>query len=208
MIPGLAFVSAVLTAAGESTRMARPKPILPWRGSTLVRCQVESLLRGGVDEVVVVLGHLREQVSPHVEGAGARWALNPDYRTGRASSIRAGVAALDPRTDAVLLLGVDQPRPPEIVRAVLEAHARAGAPITAPRHRGRGGHPVVFAASLLPELARITEARQGVREVYEAHRDEVHRVEVDDPVVRLDLNTLEDYEAAVKLYGPDVRPSF
>ena len=97
-----------------------------------------------------------------------------------------------------MLLGVDQPRPLEIVRAVLQAHACSGALITAPRHRGRGGHPVVFAAPLLPELSRISEQRQGVREVYEAHRDDVHRVEIDDPVVRLDLNTPEDYTAALE----------
>ena len=179
--------------------MARPKPLLPWRGATLIRCQIDSLLQGGVDEVVVVLGHMHEQVAPHVSGRGVRWVLNPDYRTGRAGSIREGLAALDPRTDAVLLLGVDQPRPPEIVRAVLEAHAGGSAPITAPRFGGRGGHPAVFAASLLPELRRITDQRQGIREVYEAHRDEVQRVEVDDPVVRLDLNTPEDYQAASKL---------
>ena len=179
--------------------MAQPKPLLQWRGSTLIRCQIDSLLQGGVEEVVVVLGHMHEQVARHAEGPGVRWVLNPDYRTGRASSIRAGLAALDPRTDAVVLLGVDQPRPPEIVRAVLEAHAGAHAPITAPRHRGRGGHPVVFASSLLPEVARISEARQGVREVYEAHRSEVQRVDMDDPVVVLDLNTPEDYQAASKL---------
>ena len=198
MIPGLAFVSAILTAAGESTRMAQPKPLLPWRGSTLIRCQIDSLLQGGVEEVVVVLGHMHEQVARHAEGPGVRWVLNPDYRTGRASSIRAGLAALDPRTDAVVLLGVDQPRPPEIVRAVLEAHTGASAPITAPRFGGRGGHPAVFAAALIPEMARISEQRQGVREVYEAHRDEVQRVDVDDPAVRLDLNTPEEYEAALQ----------
>ena len=198
MIPGLAFVSAILTAAGESTRMARSKPLLPWHGSTLILCQIDSLLQGGVDEVVVVLGHMHEQVAPHAEGHGVRWVLNPEYRTGRATSIKAGLAALDPRTDAMLLLGVDQPRPPEIVRSVLEAHAGASAPITAPRYGGRGGHPAVFAASLLPELAGISEQRQGIREVYEAHRDEVQRVEVEDPVVRLDLNTPQEYEAALE----------
>lgn len=178
--------------------MTRPKPLLPWRGSTLIRCQIESLLRGGVDEVVVVLGHLHEQVAPHLPGRGVRSVLNQDYRAGRASSIRTGVAAVGPRAEAVVLLGVDQPRPPEIVRALLEAHAGVRAPITAPRYRGRGGHPVVFAASLLPELARISEEGQGIREVYEAHRDEVQAVDVDDPVVRLDLNTPEEYAAALK----------
>ncbi len=176
--------------------MTRPKPLLPWRGSTLIRYQIDSLLQGGVDEVVAVLGHVHEQVAPHAAGPGVRRVLNPGYRTGRTSSIKAGLAALDPKTDTLLLLGVDQPRPPEIIRAALKAHACGGAAITAPRHRGRGGHPVVFAAALLPELAHISEGRQGVREVYEAHRDEVQRVEMDDPVVHLDLNTPEDYEAA------------
>ena len=49
------YISAIVTAAGESTRMGRPKPLLQWQGVPLIRYQVDSLVAAGVDEVVVVL---------------------------------------------------------------------------------------------------------------------------------------------------------
>ena len=194
-------ISAVLTAAGESTRMGRPKPLLPWRGLTLVEYQAASLMEGGASEVVVVLGHLYEQVAPYVRGPAVRYVVNSHYRQGRATSIRAGIRAAAPGAEAILLLGVDQPRPPEIVAAVIDAHRNAGAAITSPRYEGRGGHPVVFSASLRGELEAITDEGQGLRQVFRDHRDEVNEVEFDDPVVRLDLNSAEDYEQARARYG-------
>ena len=60
---------------------------------------------------------------------------------------------------------------------------------------------LIFSASLKSELERITEENQGIREVFEAHRDEVFEVAVDDPILRLDLNTPEAYEEAKRRYG-------
>jgi molybdenum cofactor cytidylyltransferase len=192
--------SAILTAAGESTRMGRPKPLLPWHGLALVEYQVASLMEGGATEVVVVLGHVYEQVVPRLRGPGVRYVVNPRYRDGRTTSIKAGLARVSPDADAILLLGVDQPRPPEVVAAVIEAHRSAGALITSPRHEGRGGHPIVFSSALRHELEAISEDDQGLREVFEAHRDQATEVEIDDPIVRLDLNTPEDYEEARTRY--------
>ena len=194
-------VSAILTAAGESTRMGRPKPLLPWQGTTLVEYQVQSLTQAGAAEVVVVLGHESDAVAPYVKGPCSRWVLNPDYRLGRTSSIRAGLSAIDPDADAILLLGVDQPRTEKIVSAVIDAHARLGALITSPRYRGRGGHPLIFSASLKDELQSISEEGQGIRQVFDAHRGDVSEVEIDDSLVRLDLNTPEAYKAAKARYG-------
>ena len=193
-------VSAVLTAAGESTRMGRPKPLLTWRGLTLVEYQVASLTAAGASDVVVVLGHRHEEVSPHVEGAGARYVVNQRYRDGRSTSIRAGIAETAPDAEAILLLGVDQPRPPEIVAETLASHLDSGALITSPRRNGRGGHPIVFSTALRGELDAITEEEQGIRQVFRAHRGEVNEIEIDDPVIHLDLNTLQDYDRARALY--------
>ena len=193
-------VSAVLTAAGESTRMGRPKPLLPWRGVTLVEYQVASLTAAGATEVVVVLGHRHEEVSPHVEGHGVRYVVNRRYRDGRSTSIRAGIAETAPDAEAIVLLGVDQPRPPEIVAETLASHLDSGAPITSPRRNGRGGHPIVFSSALRGELNAITEEGQGIRQVFQAHRDEVNEIEIDDPAIHLDLNTAEDYDRARTLY--------
>lgn len=194
-------VSAILTAAGESTRMGRPKALLPWRGTSLVEYQASSLLEGGAAEVVVVLGHEHEAIAQHVAGERVRYVVNPHYALGKTTSIKAGLRALGPDVTDIVLLAVDQPRPPEIVARVVGSHLRSGALVTSPRYRGRGGHPLIFSAALRDELAEITEEGQGVRAVFRAHAADVNEVHIDDPVIRLDLNTPEDYRQARASYG-------
>ena len=181
--------------------MGRPKPLLQWRGSTLVEHQVSTLLEGGASEVVVVLGHRSEDVAPYVERTGATFVVNEQYREGRTSSIKAGLEAVSEQTEDIILLGVDQPRTAQIVRRVVETHLAASALLTSPRLEGRGGHPLMFSARLLPELKMISEGNQGLREVFERYRAEITEIHFDDPVVRLDLNTLEAYESAYQTYG-------
>lgn len=181
--------------------MGRPKALLPWRGRTLLAHQIRSLTEAGVAEVVVVLGHQADAITPYAGSPKARVIVNPDYRLGRTTSIKAGIRATDPDAEAILLLAVDQPRTAEIVSAVVRAHRQQGALITSPRFQGHGGHPVMFAAALKGELERISEDRQGIREVFESHRREVVEVHLDEPMVRLDLNTPEEYEEATRRYG-------
>ena len=115
-------VSAVLTAAGESTRMGQPKPLLAWRGVTLIEYQVDSLSQAGVSQIVVVLGHESEAVARSVDRRSAECVVNEHYRMGRSGSIKVGLAAVDVDADTVLFLGVDQPRTPDLIARVLEAH--------------------------------------------------------------------------------------
>ena len=178
--------------------MGRLKALLPWRGAMLIEYQVNALLEAGVSEVVVVLGYRAETLRPLVERfPQARAVLNLRYRTGKSSSVRAGLRHVDPDADAILVLAVDQPRSAELVRRVIAAHAELGAPITYPAYRRKGGHPIVFSRAVLPEMMRIRESRQGLREVVNCHRAEVAKVEIDDADVLLDLNRPEEYERAV-----------
>ena len=194
-------ISAILTAAGESIRMGRPKPLLEWHGLPLVRYQIDSLLEVGVHEVVVVLGHESELVVRHVRGGGVRSVVNADYRHGKTTSVLCGILSADPDATDLVLLAVDQPRPAWVVKRVIESHVEEDALITSPRYKGRGGHPLMFSATLRGELESITDEGQGVREVFDVHRGEVNEVTFDDPIVRLDLNTPEEYEAARAKYG-------
>ncbi len=180
--------------------MGRPKPLLPWPDGSgsdmaLIEYQITQLKVAGAHEVIVVLGHRSDEVAPLVTGAGVSYVVNPDYAAGKTTSIKAGLGRVDPAAEAIVLMAVDQPRPESIISRVLQAHRESGAAVTSPIHRGRGGHPIVFTARLIPELKEITELNQGIREVIERHRSDVHRVEIGDPNVRLDLNTPEDYEA-------------
>ena len=180
--------------------MRSPKPLLDWHGVPLVRYQIDGLLDAGVDEVVVVLGHESGLVAGHVSGAGVRSVVNTEYRHGKTTSVLRGIFAADSEATDLLLLAVDQPRPAWVVKRVIESHVEKDALITSPRYQGRGGHPLVFSSSLRGELESITDEGQGVREVFDVHRGEVNEVAFDDPIVRLDLNTPEDYEAARAKY--------
>jgi molybdenum cofactor cytidylyltransferase len=194
-------VAALLLAAGESSRMGSAKPLLSWHGEPLVVYQVRQLRAGGAEDVIAVLGHEAEAAAPLVEAAGGRAILNPRYREGRASSIRAGAAALPEDATAVIILAVDQPRPAAVVRAVLEAHLRGASLITTPLYTGRGGHPVVVAGALLPELRAVTEADEGLRAIVRRHAAGRLRMPVDDPIVLVEFNTPAEYAAALSRRG-------
>jgi len=186
-------ISAILLAAGESRRMDSPKPLLAWQGATLIEYQIAQLREAGVSDVIAVLGHRSADVLPLVSAAGARGVFNERYREGRASSLRAGAAAVE-GAQTVVVLSVDQPRPASVTRRLLGAHASG---ITVPSHAGRHGHPVILDAALLPELREADEATQGLRAVLARHAAEVHEVPFDSAAVLLDLNTPEAYERAI-----------
>jgi len=208
------MTAAILLAAGESTRMGQPKALLPWGDQTLIEYQIAELRAAGVDDVVVVLGHDADEVRQHVPPE-ARVVVNKAYREGRASSLRAGAAALPDDAGPIVVLNVDQPRPRRIIEQLLAAHRNAGALVTVPVGDGRRGHPVVLAGALLPELRSASEAAQGLRGVVAAHEAGVREVhymlvahesaagapDLTALIVLLDINTPDEYEQALSLFG-------
>jgi molybdenum cofactor cytidylyltransferase len=195
----MAEVWAILLAAGESSRMGRLKALLPWRNTTLLEHQLRALLDAGANQVVVVLGHDADRLKPIVESTdGASWTLNPDYLQGKTTSLKSGVAALTgQQVSDVLLLNVDQPRSADIVRTLLKRHLASPYLITIPTHGGKGGHPILITAELLPELAEINEESQGLKAVVRRHAEATERFELDDPTLLWDLNTPEQYQQAL-----------
>ena len=192
--------------------MGRPKQTLNWLGEPLVVYQTRQLLEAGVGQAVVVLGHEVSTVRPLVEAVEdprLTIVVNPDYREGKTSSIKAGLRAVGPGAASLLLLAADQPRRAALLRRLAEAHEKQGALISIPAYQGKYGHPPIFDASLLPELLRITEEGCGVREVIQRHSGSIREVAVDDPLVLTNLNTREDYERALALAssGPQREPS-
>ncbi|MEX2247822.1 MAG: nucleotidyltransferase family protein [Dehalococcoidia bacterium] len=190
-------ISAVILAAGESTRMGRPKALVAWGGVPLLRYHLDQLAAiDEIAEIIVVSGHAAEEVEALAAGApSARAVRNDAYRSGKVSSILAGVAAIDAGADALLLMAVDQPRPAALVRALIAAYAASRAAIVLPAHEGRRGHPLVFDRALFGELREIREETLGVRALLDAHAGEARVVEWADASVLLDVNTPADLEA-------------
>jgi len=194
---------ALLLAAGESARMEWPKALLPWQGGILLEFQVEQLLAGGMRRIILVVGHEAEAIrraAPSLPRTTV--VLNQDYATGKASSVRAGMEAIPADADAVLVLSVDQPRPAALIQRVRQAHQAASALITVPAFGGRHGHPTIFARPLFSEMRDVTEETRGLRAVRHRHRAETHVVETPTAIPLLDINTPEEYQAALASFAP------
>lgn len=190
------MISSIILAAGLSTRMGTPKALLDWGGVPLLRYQIDQLREAGVDEVIVVLGHRADDVARQIRHSPCRIMLNPRYHMGRAGALRIGAKAVNRDAECIVILNVDQPRPAAFIRGILDAHRAGNDPITRPVFDGKGGHPVVTAGSLRPELMEATDDEKGLRGVLARHAGETRSVE-SSALCRLDLNTPEDYAAAL-----------
>ncbi|MBI4785789.1 MAG: putative selenium-dependent hydroxylase accessory protein YqeC [Chloroflexi bacterium] len=191
-------VAAIVLAAGAGTRMGeRVKQLLPWRGKTLIENAVEIATRADVDEIVVVLGARAEIIRPVIESLPVRIAQNPDWAEGHSTSIRVGLGALNPQTDAAIFINGDQPLiTPEIVNAILQRHRETGVSIVAPRYAGQRGSPVLFGRAHFAELMRLS-GEQGGREVLVKYP--VEYVEFAEARAAFDVDTPEDYARSAQI---------
>ena len=168
------------------------KPLLPFKNKTVIECCIDYLREGGVNDIVVVVGHRADEIRRKV--SGVRFAVNPDPDSAMGASIAFGAAALPETTQATLIALVDHPAvPPTVVSTLLEFWEN-GARLVIPTWNGRGGHPVLVDLSFRAELTDLSE-HGGLRALFEAHAGEVKRVPVASPFIARDMDTWDDYSA-------------
>ena len=197
------MISGVILAAGRSARLGRPKQLLPLAGQPLLVHVLRHAAASALDEVILVLGHEAAAIAAAVGDWGQRLVLNPDHAAGQSTSLRAGLAALDPATNGALFLLGDQPQVgPTVIDGLIAAHSARGGRIMVPRYGGQPGNPVLFARALFPELARVT-GDEGARSVVRAHPNDVIHVDVGPGPPPRDVDTEEDYAALLAAWEAD-----
>jgi len=186
-------VSGLVLAAGTSSRLGQQtKQLLPWRDTTMLGWVVRRAEESLLDEVVVVLGHEAEEIRRHVALHRARFVEASDFHEGCTSSIRAGLEALHPQAEAVVLILGDQPGiERDTIAAVVEEWRHMQAPVVRVSYRGRSGHPMLFTKALFGELKAL-HGDKGVWKLCDAHPEWVREIELDRPYPG-DVNTWEDY---------------
>jgi molybdenum cofactor cytidylyltransferase len=187
-------ISGIVLAGGMSSRLGQPKQLLELGGRPVLQYVLDAAARAGLDELVVVLGHAADRVSSAIHlPEGARSVLNPDFATGQASSLRVGLRAASPESQAALILLGDQPRiRAEVIRSIVEAYRRTGALMVQARYRGTPGHPVLMDRGVWAQVEAV-EGDRGARDLLAAHPEWIHRVDFDAPLPA-DIDTWEDYE--------------
>ena len=178
--------------------MGRPKALLPVGsgGETFLDRVTRTLLDGGVDEVLVVVGADAEAIRGQAkETAGVAFVNNPNYERGQLTSLIAALQRID-RSSAsgALVTLVDVPLvSADTVRRLMAAHRTHAAAIVRPVSNGRHGHPVIFHRRLFDELERADPAG-GAKAFVRARAVEVFEVPVEDEGAFIDIDTREDYE--------------
>ena len=194
------MIIAVILSAGESSRMGRPKALLPVDGETFIERIVGALARSRVGKIIVVLGHDADELRRQIEFLPVTILINQDYRLGQISSLQVAVRYLDKdeNCDGMLVHLVDHPYiDGALVDLMIERFHASKKLIVVPRYHGKRGHPVIFSRALFAELLNAP-LDQGAKAVVNAHRDETLEIETDDPGIAVDIDTPELYRQHVK----------
>lgn len=197
MQPGeVARVWGIIPAAGMSRRMGQAKQTLPFGSSTIAGTVTRTLLDAEASGVVVVARtHLVEQLQLPADPR-VLVAVNDDADSEMIDSIRIGLAALNRlhpgARDGVLVVPADMPAlRSQSCRACVAAYVANPDRIVIATHAGRRGHPIIFPLTV---RGAVDGLDGGLRMLPRMHPERVFLVEVDDPGVENDVDTVEDYE--------------
>lgn len=191
----MAEIPLLLLAAGSSTRMGQPKPLLPWGSKTLIEYQIRTLLKTG-QPVLVVLGSNADIIVPVIENSGVDIVVNSQWENGMGSSIATGINELTrsfPESAGALIALLDQP-------LVTTAHLEKMLQTFQPGHRqiivsrsssGWQGVPVLFDKSYFEQLKKLN-GTTGAKSIVQQHLNAVVTVECGDMLE--DMDTPESYQ--------------
>jgi molybdenum cofactor cytidylyltransferase len=192
----MSWVSVLILAAGKGERVGLQKLLLPWKGKTIIEEVIETFLRTKVNEIIVVLGRdheiLRNILSPYP----VKVVYNSNYATGKASSIKRGLQAIDVRAEGIMIAMGDMPLiEPQLVDRMIDVFLEKRK-IVVPVWEGKKGHPVLFPRAFQAELMKIT-GDEGGKGILQEFRSSVFELVTDSPTILMDVDTFEDYERII-----------
>ncbi|MBR9920473.1 MAG: nucleotidyltransferase family protein [Bacteroidetes bacterium] len=190
--------SAIVLAAGQSSRMEGFKLGLPFKQHTILDEVLTNLASSNVHEIIVVSGHYQKETEEIANRhKGVKRVHNPHYETGMSSSIKAGIEAADPKANGLMICLSDMPfiraADYESFRLVFEGNYGKGPIIIRPFFEGKPGHPVIFSDYFRSRLLSL-EYEEGARQLIRDNQGFLIKVEADSGRVLKDIDTPGQYE--------------
>ena len=195
-------ICGLVLAAGLSRRMGDFKPLLPFRGKTLIENTIDSILSSGAHRVVVVTGHRADELEAVLgEKYEGRVILTRNHEfaaTDMLRSIQIGCEAM-PECDAFFLLPGDMPVVEQSTFRKVLAQRDGTLGVIFPTLDGYKKHPPLVDYRLIPQILGF-HGEGGLRQFWREQEALIRTVAVDDVGVWMDLDTQEDYKKCKEKY--------
>lgn len=182
------MISAIILAAGKSTRMGQPKMLLPWGDTTILGKVIETIRAAEIEDILVVTN---SEIERHFTNQSPRIVQNDSGEM--LSSIQLGLQSQKPAAEAALICLGDQPQIEEgSARSVCEAFQKSKSNLVVPSYRMRRGHPWLAARPLWDEILGMREP-ETMRDFLNRHNADILYVECNTPAILQDVDNPDDY---------------
>jgi molybdenum cofactor cytidylyltransferase len=183
------MISAIILAAGLSSRMGRNKLLLPIGKQSVIEHVVEAVSKSHVDEIIVVLGKDAEDIGAVLEGFEIKIVLNSDYEKGQSSSVKAGIKTINNHAEGALFFMGDQPMiKVKLINDIIDEFNKGQSSIVVPTYKNKRGNPVLFSRCWFTELNQV-QGDKGGREILNNNLDQVQFIEISDELFFQDVDT-------------------
>ncbi len=191
-------VTAIVLAAGKSTRMGQQKLLMPFEGKSMIATVAGKIAGTVSSRTIVVTGSDRNKIEEELGAYPVLLVDNERYEEGMLTSVQAGVAAASPETDGYLILLGDQPMVSEaVINRLISVFQKGGKGLLIPVFKGKRGHPVLIGSKYKNEI-KILNPEIGLRELFLNHPDDILEIEIGSEDVLKDIDTPEEYERETK----------
>ncbi len=189
-------ITAIILAAGYSSRMGAFKPLLPLGEMSILEQEIRLFQSVGIQDIRVVAGYRASEILAMLQPIGISCIVNETYHQGMYSSVIAGIRTLTSEQRAFFILPADIPRVRAYtLTALLKAYqeTKIQHPILYPKFQGMRGHPPLIASVYAPEMIGWNKPG-GLRAFLEKYEDCTEDVEVADQGILFDIDSPEDYQ--------------
>ena len=186
--------TAVILAAGDSSRMGQPKALLAYQGQTFLESIIENVQLAGVKQIFVITGQHDKQIREKIKNSGMwTYIINPYPEKGQLSSTQIALKNVPDNTTGILQILVDHPQVKlSTYTAIINKAVTSPDSIIIPSFNGKNGHPVYFGNKYFSELLSAP-IDKGARVVVHQHKKEVIRISVTDSGILHDIDLPKDY---------------
>ena len=183
-------IAILLMAAGGSSRLGRPKQLLPFRDTTLLQHLTQEAVRSAAAAVHVVVGVARTMVTEHLSGSDVTIVPNDRWSGGLSTSIQAGLRSIPDSTEGIIIMLCDMPHvTSDHLTALIERQGAGRKGIIASRYGDSPGVPALFMRPYFGELRNL-QGDMGAKSIVLRHGGDADYVDL--PGGEVDIDTKED----------------